>query len=709
MKISLIIPVYNVEQYLEKCLDSALSQTWKECEIIIVDDGSTDRSASICQEYHCRDSRIRLIRQENRGLFEAWVRGFREATGEYTAFLDGDDWVEPDYLERMAEEAGGADVVCCALVREYPNGQVLQREEIPPGSYERQELQKQVFPRLLNDGNYLGRGITPHRWGKLFRRELIEANLNQCDLNLVFGEDLNIFFPVMLDCRKLKVLDDLRGLYHYRQNQGSILRSYKTDMFAQIRRLYRILWRINKEKSSCDFTDQIVRDAFCLFLEYVKNEAGRIGKERDSAEKILQNYEKMKSDFTGVVREPIRMKASDRILEFYLERRSVPGVEMWLYSYFAAKYLTGGIDWKYRRKDKNRTPLKIVMTGPDLSVCGGIRTVAGQCLMWNRWDKAQIRYIPVYIEKDIFSKVCFFLKGFIRIWAICLTGNADIVHLHVAEKGSFYRKAIIVLVCRHPGMKIILHHHGAEFLKFYDCSSGIQRAWISWTLRHVNVNLVLGNSLETQMKKRFPDACFRVLYNTVKAVPVNPYYADAEGILFVGRLGKRKGVYDLLQAVAACESRLSQGIKIYLCGDGETEKVKEAAACLGIADRIVHIGWVPSEKMESMYRKAMMFVLPSYHEGMPMALLEAMAHGIPCIAGNVDAVPEVLEDGGGILIEPGDVSSLKRAILLLAENPEHRHIMGDCGYRKIIEKFDAEKGMRELERIWTEVKRKGSG
>ena len=118
MKISLIIPVYNVEQYLEKCLDSALSQTWKECEIIIVDDGSTDRSASICQEYHCRDSRIRLIRQENRGLFEAWVRGFREATGEYTAFLDGDDWVEPDYLERMAEEAGGADVVCCGLVRE---------------------------------------------------------------------------------------------------------------------------------------------------------------------------------------------------------------------------------------------------------------------------------------------------------------------------------------------------------------------------------------------------------------------------------------------------------------------------------------------------------------------------------------------------------------------------------------------------------------
>ena len=177
----------------------------------------------------------------------------------------------------------------------------------------------------------------------------------------------------------------------------------------------------------------------------------------------------------------------------------------------------------------------------------------------------------------------------------------------------------------------------------------------------------------------------------------------------MGRLGKRKGVYDLLQAVAACESRLSQGIKIYLCGDGETEKVKEAAACLGIADRIVHIGWVPSEKMESMYRKAMMFVLPSYHEGMPMALLEAMAHGIPCIAGNVDAVPEVLEDGGGILIEPGDVSSLKRAILLLAENPEYRHIMGDCGYRKIIEKFDAEKGMRELERIWTEVKRKGSG
>ncbi len=705
MKISLIVPVYNVENYLRKCLDSALHQSWEDYEIVIVDDGSTDGSSAICQEYCHQDARIRLIRQENQGLSAAWMRGFQESAGEYITFLDSDDWIEPDYLSRMGRKAEGADMVCCAFTREYPEYMVLQREEIPPGRYGRNRIEKEIFPQLINNGKYLGRGITPHRCGKLFRRKRIEENLRWCDPHLIFGEDFNIFFPVLLDCEILEILDDRKGLYHYRQNPSSILRSYKKDMFAQVRSLYRILGTIGRTKAVYDFASQISRDARCLFMEYVKNEAAECGGLKDSAQEILRNYGKMKYDFMEVPKTPLCLRWTDRILECCLEQRTTAGVEAWMHGYFLAKRFTGGTDWKYRHGRKiSARPLQVVMAGPDRSVCGGIRTVVGQYLSWKKWNNVQIKYIPVYVEGSFLYKIWFFLRGFLRIWRLCLAGRIDILHLHMAERGSFYRKALILLISNKWGIKTVMHHHGAEFLQYYDESGGLERAWISWTLEHADLNLVLGKDREKAMRSRFPRASFQIFQNAVKVPSDSLYCRNARGLLLTGRLGKRKGVYDLLRAVAACNSRLDEDIKLYLCGDGEIEKVRKEAERLGIAGRLAHVGWVSSPEMEEMYRSAMIFVLPSYHEGMPMALLEAMAHGIPCITGDTDAVPEVIKNGeNGVLIKPGDITGLSRVILHLADDTEYRTRLGRRGYRTVKEAFNIEHRMEELEKIYQMV------
>lgn len=704
MKVSLIIPVYNASDFLRRCLESALSQTWTDYEVIVVDDGSVDESVQICEQYCLRSARIHLIKKEHEGPMCTWIRGVKEASGDYIAFLDADDWVEPDYLERMLSASEGADMVCCSCIREYRNYQVLQEENIRPGKYDRAAMEKDIFPVLVNDGRYLERGITPHRCAKMIRKKLVEGNLCWCDKKIAFGEDFNIIFPVIQDCQNIVILDDKRGLYHYRQNDNSILRGYKSQMFRQIRRLYIRLLKINKAKGGFDFSCQIWNDSFCLFLEYVKNEARRKVNNKITAERIVKNYKRLKRDFQKRIYPPLHLSMSDKMLVFFLERGSSYGVYVWLSLYVCAKYLTGGTDWKYRSLHRKKRAIRVVMSGPDMTVQGGIRTVAAQYVSWKRWEHISFRYIPVYIEKNALYQMIFFWRGCFKIWLLCLFKKVDIVHLHMAERGSFYRKAIIMAGAKKFGVKVVLHHHGAEFFDFFDQAQGWKKKWIRRTLEGADLNLVLGRYQKGQMRKRFPGAACRVFYNTIRCPRENMYQKDARGILFAGRMGQRKGIYDLLKAVSECDDELGLSVKLYLCGDGEISGVHRMIRKLGLEKRVLYMGWLSPDQMEDVYRKTMIFVLPSYREGMPMSLLEAMAHGIPCIAGRAGAVAELLEDGKrGILVKPGDVSGIAQSLLYLYKNPAIREKLGASGFQRVREKFRLENGVKELQKIWTEM------
>ena len=706
MKISLIIPVYNIEKYLRDCLDSAINQTWKDYEIIIVDDGSTDHSLDICKEYSLRDPKVKLIINKHSGLMAAWMKGIQVSEGEYVAFLDGDDWVDLDYLEQMIKVSKGADMVCCSYIREYRGYQVFPEKGIPAGRYDRIEIEEKIYPRLINNGRYLGRGIEPHRCAKLIRRSIIMNNLLWCDKKQIFGEDLNIFFPVVQDCQTIVIMGDGWRPYHYRQNYTSISRSYKPGMFSQIKRLYTKLLEINRSKGGYDFSSQIKEDSFCLFLEYVKNEAKQKKVIRSIENEIIKNYQEMCRDFKDILWRPLQLKSSDKILVYFLNKKSVIGINIWLYAYIIAKKMTGKKDWKYRKdwKKKKSKKVRVLMVGPDVSVKGGIKTVIMQYLSWNKWDKVIFSYVPVYVEKNFWKKIIFFVKGCLQIWVRVLFGKTDIVHLHVAERGSFYRKSIIMFGCKLAGVKTILHHHGAEFIEFYDQARGLKQKWIQRTIGEADLNLVLGEYQKSQMKKRFSKAIFCIFPNTLEISNTISYRTDARVILFAGRMEYRKGIYDLLCAIAACNDKLEEDVKVYLCGDGEVGRVRKVIKNFGLSERIVVKGWLDSEQIEELYNKSMMFVLPSYREGLPMALLEAMAHGLPCIAGKAGAIPEVIENGkNGILVEPGNVDDIACSIRYLCENPVIRKNIGKSGYYTVKKKYRLEDGIKELQRIWIDI------
>ena len=150
--ISVVVPVYNVEKYLERCVDSILSQTVKDLEIILVDDGSTDGSGAICDAYASRQERITVCHKENGGLTSAWKAGLALASGKYTGFVDSDDWIEPDMYERMLElaEREQADMTVCGLIFDFEDPKIPKREEssnFRREVYNRRDVEN-LFPKI---------------------------------------------------------------------------------------------------------------------------------------------------------------------------------------------------------------------------------------------------------------------------------------------------------------------------------------------------------------------------------------------------------------------------------------------------------------------------------------------------------------------------------------------------------------------------------
>lgn len=271
--VSIIVPVYMVEKYLSKCIDSIISQTLTNIEIILVNDGSTDNSKSICESYRLKDNRIKVLNKVNGGLMSAWKAGVGIATGNYIGFVDSDDWINNDMFERLYCKAKkyDADIVCCEFVRVYKERKVKNQMRLKEGLYEKSDIKKVIYPKLINDGSLLGRGISPNRVTKLFKSSIVKKNLKYCDENVSFGEDMHLTFPAMCDANKIYIIENYYP-YNYRANIESITGKYSYNMFQKVKLLNDNLYKISKEKNVYDFGNQIKRDLISLIYSVICNE-----------------------------------------------------------------------------------------------------------------------------------------------------------------------------------------------------------------------------------------------------------------------------------------------------------------------------------------------------------------------------------------------------------------------------------------------------
>lgn len=228
--ISIVVPVYNVERYLPKCLDSLIVQDECVKEIILINDGSTDNSLQICQEYALKDKRIKIIIQENKGLSATVRVGVKAATCDYVGFVDSDDFVEQDMFKLMADKMveSGADVVFCDYDTVAENGKKLTTKNLYIDSKESVFAKEsgafpvQILPTLED-----GRFIPGFRVNKLFKKNSIINNIAFADLGVRHGEDIALTVPVIFASEKIACVS--KSLYHYLQRSSSIVHSYNRN------------------------------------------------------------------------------------------------------------------------------------------------------------------------------------------------------------------------------------------------------------------------------------------------------------------------------------------------------------------------------------------------------------------------------------------------------------------------------------------------
>lgn len=356
----------------------------------------------------------------------------------------------------------------------------------------------------------------------------------------------------------------------------------------------------------------------------------------------------------------------------------------------------------------NNRKLCVLMCCSDIrTVKGGMVTITKNYLNCEHWKSCEFIFIPTHRDGGKLIKVLFFLRAYIKIFFLLLRRTVNIAHLHMSERGSFYRKDHVARLCHFFSIPVIFHHHGAEFEDFYHALPAGKKNHVRKVLETAELNLVLSVCLARLYQDKAPNAKIEVLYNAVNVPDTNSYSAHCTTILLLGRLGKRKGTYDFLKALKLAAKELPPGTQCYLCGDGDIQQVKGLVSKWGLEHLIAYIGWADDKMKEQLFKASGVHILPSYSEGLPMSILETMAHGIPNISTDIASIPEVIEDGrNGFLIRPGDVMALKEKMVILLKNQELKEQFSVNSYVMIKEKFSSVQMVKRLENCyWTLAKK----
>jgi len=354
-------------------------------------------------------------------------------------------------------------------------------------------------------------------------------------------------------------------------------------------------------------------------------------------------------------------------------------------------------------KARNGKKINILIIGPNVTSNGGVSSVIQNYLSFDEWQNSELTFLPTFIDGSKVDKILFFLKALLKLRKAIKTTCIDIAHIHIAERGSFFRKYVCAKLLKKHNKRIILQHHGAEFNNFYLSMNTLIQRRISSLFKIVNLNIVLGKNLKEELLQISPEAKVSILHNAVTVYPKNPYNADASIILFLGHLSERKGIYDLVKVIKRLDAILDPKYTFALCGE-DVVNISSQINELGLSKRICHLGWIGKEKKEAILADTVIHVLPSYNECLPMAILETMSYGIPNISTSIASIPEVILNGiNGFLIEPGDTDSLYDKIIYMLNNTNERNKFSNNSYNLINENFSLPSNIQILESLYEQV------
>ncbi len=347
----------------------------------------------------------------------------------------------------------------------------------------------------------------------------------------------------------------------------------------------------------------------------------------------------------------------------------------------------------------------VLIVGPTPPPMGGISTYVEDMLASEIKDRFSIMHLntarDLSIKKSNIKNLILSLNILSRLSQILATEKPDIVHIHTSSYLAFWDKSLLLIVAKIFGSKTIMHVHGAKFDLFYNNSNHLKKGLIKYLLNCADTVIVLSSSWESFFRKIVDENKIFVLPNGVhyskyesynKNTEIEKYHHDNTNILFLGNLVERKGIYDVLKSINSITKKNKQ-VHFTFAGSeevkGQIDEFRETCKDLGLEDYVTVKPNISDEEKYELFAVSDIFLLPSYAEGLPIAMLEAMASGLPVISSHVGGIPEVIDDGeNGYLITPGDHLELANRIIKLIENPNLRMMMSKCNKQKIKDRYD---------------------
>lgn len=345
-----------------------------------------------------------------------------------------------------------------------------------------------------------------------------------------------------------------------------------------------------------------------------------------------------------------------------------------------------------------QTSKKILFLGVSMKTKGGMTAVL---VSYKKYIE-KMQFIPTWKLGNKLVKSWYAMQAIARTWLQCkYNRNIKIVHIHGAANASFYRCKIFINLAKRLGKKVILHEHAADFVEFYNQTKN--KSEIVDTINKCDKLIVLSESWKNYFISIGIDSSrINVLNNIVSPPVIIPvgHADDKLHLLYMGEISNRKGAFDLLSAINKEKEYFDSRLKLRMGGNEVDGNIKEYIRTNKLENIVSYEGWITGEHKTECLNWADVYILPSYNEGLPIAILEAMSYSHPVISTPVGGIPEIIKnDHNGILVKPGSQQEIIKAIKYYIENKDKIKIHGLNGYG-IVENFFPEKVFADLSEIY---------
>lgn len=346
---------------------------------------------------------------------------------------------------------------------------------------------------------------------------------------------------------------------------------------------------------------------------------------------------------------------------------------------------------------------RIVMIGSAFEVRGGVSAMARVCAAQGLFERREVTYIASHCDGTWRDKALQAWRAWLAFMGLLLRGRVALVHAHLNSDASFWRKSLFVVPALFFNVPCVLQVHCGAFPEFYRerCSPLAQR-FVRWLLRRARAVVLLSEASRQALGLIDPRLEVLVIPNPVQIPPWQATLCEGPPtVLFLGMIKEAKGAFDLLRAWPAVREAIPDA-RLVLGGAGEVERARQLAREHGFP--VDTPGWVLGEEKAGLVRRAWALALPSHWEAMPMAVLEAMAAGVPVVASRVGGIPGVVVDGRtGLLVEPRNVTALGEALARILADGGERRRMGLAARERALECFSAEVVVPRLEALWDSI------